>query len=238
MSDEDKAVEASYREIVGSLMWVANQTRPNIANAIRAAARLLHDPGEVHVKAARKIIKYLSGTTYLNLTFRKDSKLQDVQLEYDLETYVDSAYAHKADDRRLVSGAAVCCGVSLVSWFSRTQKSFTLSTTEAEYVVKADRVKESLHVRGLVVFLMPNLGSPSIGVFEDNKGATDFAETLSAHRTLRTSMQGTIFCVSWCGREIDRFKYPRTEDQREDILTKAIGKESFEKRCQFILGIQ
>ena len=90
MSDEDKAVEASYREIVGSLMWVANQTRPNIANAIRAAARLLHDPGEVHVKAARKIIEYVSATAHLGLTFRKDSQLEDVQLEYDLETYVDA----------------------------------------------------------------------------------------------------------------------------------------------------
>ena len=64
--------------------------------------------------------KCLSATAHLGLTFRKDSKLEDVQLEYDLETYVDADYAHKADDGRSVSGVPVCRGGTLVSWFSRT----------------------------------------------------------------------------------------------------------------------
>ena len=92
------------------LKWITNQTRPDIANAVRAVARFSHDPKEVHVKAARKIIEYLSATAHLGLTFRKDSKLEDVQLEYDLQTCVDADYAHKADDRRSVSGVAICCG--------------------------------------------------------------------------------------------------------------------------------
>ena len=37
----------------------------------------------------------------------------------------------------------------------------------------ADGVKDELYVRGVLVLLMPSLGSPSIGVFERNKGATD-----------------------------------------------------------------
>ena len=86
VSDEDPTVGASYREMVGSLMWIANQTRPDIAIAVRAVARFSHDPKEVHVKAARKIIEHLGATVHLGLTFRKDSKPEDVQLEYDLET--------------------------------------------------------------------------------------------------------------------------------------------------------
>ena len=99
-------------------------------------------------------------------------------MEYDLETYVDADYAHRADDRRSVSGVAVRCGGTLVSRFSRTQKCVTLSTTEAECVAIADGVKESLYVRGAFVFLMPSLGSPSIGVLEDNKGAMGLALSL------------------------------------------------------------
>ena len=104
---------------------------------MRAVARFSHDPKEVHVKAARKIIEYLRATAHLGLTLRKDSKLEDVQLEYDWETYVEADYAYKADDRRSVSGVAVCCRGTLVAWFSRTQKCVTLSTTEAEYVAMA-----------------------------------------------------------------------------------------------------
>ena len=108
------------------------------------------------MKAARKFLEYLRAAAHhLGLTFRRENMLEDVQLEYDLETYVDADYAHRAEDRRSVSSVAVCCADMLVSWLSRTQKCVTLSTTEAEYVAMADGVKEALYVRGGLVFLMP-----------------------------------------------------------------------------------
>ena len=110
------------------------------------------------------ILEYLNATSGLGLTFRKDSDLGSVQLGIDLETYVDADYAHKAEDRRSVSGVAVSCGGVLVYWFSRTQKCVTLSTTEAEYIAIADGAKEALHVRGILAFLMPSVGSMGIGV--------------------------------------------------------------------------
>ena len=51
-----------FREIVGCLMWIANQTRPDIVNAVRAIARFLHDPKEAHYRAAHKILGYLKST--------------------------------------------------------------------------------------------------------------------------------------------------------------------------------
>ena len=80
MSDEEPAVDANFREIVGSLVWKANQMRPDIYSAGRAIARFSHDPKEIHVKAARKVPEYLSATAHLGLTFRKQRKLEDVQL--------------------------------------------------------------------------------------------------------------------------------------------------------------
>ena len=233
VSDEDPAVDAIYREMVGSLMWIVNQTRPDIANAVRAVARFSHDPKEINDKAARKIIKYLSATAHLGLTFRKDSKLEEVQLDYDLKTYVDVDYAHKADDRRWVSGVAVCCGGTRVSWFSRTQECVILSTTEAEYVAMSDGVKEALYVRGVLVFLMPSLGSPRIGVFEDNKGAIDLAKNpLSSSNSKHIDVR-YHFLRELVGTGGLSVKYLRTDDQHANILTKAIGKERFEKTAIF-----
>ena len=57
MSGEEPAVDVNFREIVGSLMWIANQTTPETSNAVRAIARFSHDPKEVHAKAARKIFE-------------------------------------------------------------------------------------------------------------------------------------------------------------------------------------
>ena len=118
-----------------------------------------------------------------------------VQLECDLETYVDADYAYKEEDRRSFSGMAVSCGGALVSWFSKTQTCATLFTTEAEYVAMADKVKEALYVRGILAFLMPSLGSMSIGVYEDSKGAIDLARNpLSSSNSKQI---GTIYSGRW-----------------------------------------
>ena len=43
LMEGEGAGEVPFREVVGSLMWIANQTRPDISNAVRAVARHSHD---------------------------------------------------------------------------------------------------------------------------------------------------------------------------------------------------
>ena len=68
--DEKTVVDAPFREIVGSLTWIANQTRPDIANAVGAIAWFSHDPKSIRYEAAQKILEYLNVTSDLGLTFR------------------------------------------------------------------------------------------------------------------------------------------------------------------------
>ncbi|CAB1106904.1 unnamed protein product [Ectocarpus sp. CCAP 1310/34] len=63
-----------------------------------------------------------------------------------------------------------------LSWFSRTQKCVTLSTTEAEYVALGDEVKEILLLRQIWRFMLPQVDMPCIPVFEDNQGAIQLAQ--------------------------------------------------------------
>ena len=46
-----------FRELVGSLMWLATQTRPDISNAVRAVARYCSAPKYVHWKEAMGILR-------------------------------------------------------------------------------------------------------------------------------------------------------------------------------------
>ena len=45
---DEPDVEESFRSLVGHVMWLANQTRPDILNAVRAVARHLHAPKRLH----------------------------------------------------------------------------------------------------------------------------------------------------------------------------------------------
>ncbi|CAB1113161.1 unnamed protein product [Ectocarpus sp. CCAP 1310/34] len=90
--------------------------------------------------------------------------------------FADADFASKAADRRSVSGGIVTCGGGAVSWFSRTQRCVTISTTEAEYVALGDVVKEILFLRQIWRFMLPQVGMPCIPVFEDNQGAIQLAQ--------------------------------------------------------------
>ena len=149
-------------------MWLANQTRPDIGNAVRAVARYTNSPREIHWKTAVGILGYAFFTSDFGISFQRGSGLQ-------LVAYADADYASKAADRRSVSGGAVMCAGACVCWFSRIQQCVTLSTTEAEHVALADTIKEVIFLRYVWRFISPGLGSACITVFEDNKGVRHLA---------------------------------------------------------------
>ena len=60
-----------FRELVGSLMWPANQARPDISNAVRAVAKFAHAPKLKHLEAAREILEYLKVTSSYGITFQQ-----------------------------------------------------------------------------------------------------------------------------------------------------------------------
>ncbi|CAB1102304.1 unnamed protein product [Ectocarpus sp. CCAP 1310/34] len=117
------------------------------------------------------------------------------------------------------------CGC--VTWFSRTQKCVTLSTTEAEYVAIADVLNEVLFLRQLWRFMLPDAGMPCIPVFEGNQGAIQIAHnpivnSNSKHIDVRHHyIRGLVE-----RKEISMTHVP-TQFQHADFLTKAISKESF-----------
>ena len=92
-----------YKETVGGLMWLVVMSRPDITNAVRAVSRHSNSPAERHWKAVLQIIRYLSGTKDLSLTFERGSGLE-------ISVFADANYAEKANDRRSVSGVAVTVG--------------------------------------------------------------------------------------------------------------------------------
>ena len=74
----------------------------------------------------------------------------------NLEGYVTSDYASKATDMRSVPRSVVMCAGACVLFFSRTQKNVTLSSTEAEYVEMADKIKKAFFLRYLWSFIYPD----------------------------------------------------------------------------------
>lgn len=232
--DEDEMTENwPFRELVGSLMWLATSTRPDISNAVRAVARYCSAPKALHWRTALGILAYVKGTSGYGVTFQRGTVNG-----LALQVFADADYGSKATDRRSVSGGLIMCGGACVSWFSRTQKCVTLSTTEAEYVAMGEAVKELLFLRQVWHFMLPSLGTPCVTVFEDNQGALQLAQNPVTnsnskhidirHHFLRELVSGGAISVT----------HVPSAYQHADVLTKALGVEAFEFHRDYILNMR
>lgn len=99
---KSNVVEASekqtypFRELIGSLMYLAVATRPDISFAVNYLSQFNNSNGEEHWTAAKRILRYLRGTSKLRLKYQKNSK--------ELQGFVDSDWAGCLEDRRSYTG--------------------------------------------------------------------------------------------------------------------------------------
>ncbi|CAB1107872.1 unnamed protein product [Ectocarpus sp. CCAP 1310/34] len=151
--------------------------------------------------------------------------------------YADADFASKAADRRSISGGIVTCGGGVVSWFSRTQKCVTLSTTEAEYVALGDVVKEILFLRQVWRFMFPKVSMPCIPVFEDNQGAIQRAQNpISNSNSKHIDVRHHFLRELVERKEISVIHVP-SPYQRADFLTKSLPKDAFESHRDFVMNL-
>lgn len=153
-----------YKELVGSLNYICTMTRPDIATAVGVLCRFAANPGEQHWNAAKRVLRYLSGTRTFGLKYRKSNDGRD-----DLVGYSDSDWAGDPETRRSTSGFVFIMANGPVSWKSKRQRVVSTSSVEAEYVALYGAVREAAWMRTLLCELgfAPAKATP---IFEDNNG--------------------------------------------------------------------
>ena len=115
-----------YRGIIGSLLYLT-ASRPDILFSVCMCVRFQSNPKESHIIIAKRIIRYLKGTSNLGLWYSKDSSL-------NLVGYSDADYGGCKIDKKSTSGTCQFLGSNLISWHSKKQSSVALSIIEIEYV--------------------------------------------------------------------------------------------------------
>ncbi|XP_016901892.1 secreted RxLR effector protein 161-like [Cucumis melo] len=113
-----------YKQIVGSLMYLT-ATRPDSMHHISIISIYLEFPAEMQLLAAKRIFRYLQGTSEYGLFYKKGEKSS-------LVDFTDSDYAGDLGDRKSTSGYVFMTSSSAISWYSKKQPIVTLSTTKVE----------------------------------------------------------------------------------------------------------
>ena len=221
--------DKEYMALVGSLLYAAMITRPDIGYAVQALSRHLQSTGPEHVTAAKRVLRYLKGTRTLGIVYSPD---QEQDLCY--VGYSDADWGGDPDTRRSTSAYLFMASGGAISWSSRLQQTVALSSTEAEYMALCEAVKEAIHIRKLFQDLGCNKG-PSI-IYEDNQGSIALSENPVHHkRTKHIDIKYHFVREKVDNKEVI-LKYIPTEHQLADLLTKALPNQRMSILRKRVLG--
>jgi len=118
--------QTKFRGLIGSLLYLT-ASRPGIIFVVCMCVRFQANPKESHFNAAKRILKYLKGTTNVGLWYPNEATL-------NLKGYSDSDFVGCKLDRKSISGTCHLLGASLISWNSKKQACVALSTAKVEYI--------------------------------------------------------------------------------------------------------
>jgi hypothetical protein len=183
-------------------------------------ARFQANPKEVHLRAVKKIMRYLVYTPKFGLWYPKGST-------FDLIGYSDTDYAGCKIDRKSTSETCQFLGRSLVSWASKKQNSVALSTAEAEYVVTGHCCAQLLWMRQTLRDDGYKLSK--VPLLCDNESAIRMANNPVEHsRTKHIDIQYHFLRDHQQKGDIE-IAYVNTHNQLADIFTKPLDEKTFSK---------
>ena len=223
MKNDDalKANATDYRSLIGCLLYLC-ATRPDIMYVASLLSRFMHSPSENHMKAAKRILRYLRGTLDYGLLYSKAES-------FELRGFSDSDWAGSCDDMKSTSGYVFNLGSAIFSWCSKKQETVAQSSAEAEYIAAAAAVNQALWLKRLLLELKqwPSEQENTVKLMVDSLSAISIAKNPVCHsRTKHFKIKFHFIREMQEEGEID-LVHCSTELQLADIMTKALPKAKF-----------
>ncbi|XP_030449874.2 uncharacterized mitochondrial protein AtMg00810-like [Syzygium oleosum] len=131
----EPADERVYRSLIGCLMYLTT-TRPDIMFTVSVLSRFLNCASELHMVAAKRVLRYLKGTLSYGNKFCKIQK-------FKLQGYYDSDWAGSVDDMRSTSGYCFTFGSACFSWCSK-KREIVAQSTAGEFIAALTHCESSI----------------------------------------------------------------------------------------------
>jgi Reverse transcriptase (RNA-dependent DNA polymerase) len=228
--DELKPYEnrATNREIhlfqkkIGSLLYAAVTTRPDIAFATSRLSRFLTNPSPQHHAAADRVLLYLKRYRNLGLQFGGGDNFVVAS---------DASFADNTIDRKSSQAYAMQLFNGLIGWRANKQDTVTTSTTEAELLALSQASKEGLYIGRLLQELTVNLDNQRIQIKCDNIQTIRLVNEEITR--LQTKLRHVDIHNHWLRQEVSRgrinVEYTESQNMIADGLTKALPAEQFHR---------
>ena len=259
----NKAEHETYQQLVGSVNYLACYTRPDISFAVNALSRQLVRPTTNAMAAAKTLLRYLKTTRHYRIFFPKTASGRDYTKHLTLEVYTDADFANskaiypvqklgtldknlyteangvtipkdpRTIPRKSVTGMIALLNGSPISWASKQQPIIATSTQMAEYIAGFEGGKEAYWLRNL----MKSLGywdKRAIPLYIDNQAAIQLCKNPVLHKATKHIDIMYHKLREWASTKVVDLSYCSSSEQRADMLTKPLTRQTIEETCRII----
>jgi hypothetical protein len=243
-------------------MYLASNTRPDIAYAVHQSDRYSHGTRDSHALAVKRILRYLKVTSDKGIMFKPNkSNKNDRHVDSDFAGLFGVEDGLKPICAKSRTGYVIkFCDVPIL-WVSKMQTKIALSTLEAEYIALSQSMRDLIPVRGvlkeimLVVFykrFTPECtthskafqdGTPSKDeiipqseVFEDNMACMKFAQMQKLYKHTKHLAAPLHW---WRSKLINLeiiIRSVKSANQLSDQFSKGLGRDLFEQHRKALMG--
>lgn len=199
-------------------------THSEISHIATQLSRFVSNPGPLHFNAATRVLIYLNGKREQGLRFEPNPTMP-------LHVYVDSSW----EVRFSCSGAYYFFMGCPFHWFSKMQRSVSLSSAEAEFFGCMLALKDTLWIRQLLI---------DLGVFEpgptpiwcDSKSAVSLAFDPVAFKNTKHILRAAEFLRDHVSRGSVTVSHIKGSTMIADILTKGQSRPVFLQLIRLLHG--
>ena len=209
---EKCAVNIPYQRLIGSLMYLAVMTRPDLSYCLSYLSQFNNCYNEEHFNYAKRVLKYLQKTKHYCLSYSKNN--------VHLMGFVDADWASDSLDRKSYTGFCFVLNGSVISWQSKKQKTVSLSSTEAEYVALSEASREAVYLRNLMYEITGK--QQVIKLKCDNQSALKLATSHHAHTRSKHIDVRYHYVRDAVKNKLISIDYISTQEMPADLLTKGL----------------
>ncbi|XP_052129813.1 uncharacterized protein LOC127750998 [Frankliniella occidentalis] len=217
----------SNKEMIGSLLNLSENTRPDLSYVVSKLAQKCQSPTEDDVNDVKHVLRYLVSTGKYNLTYSKSG--------LPIKVFCDSDFAGDPTDRK-----SRCCYVAMlanspISWYSKKHNCVALSTVEAEFIAMCEVTREVVWLKRLLSELGQSryVQSPCT-IFCDNQGAINKTKEVDqnvSERNKHIDIQ-YFYCKDMQVKGFVKFVYVPSFNNIADIFTKPLNGPKTKYFCE------
>jgi hypothetical protein len=227
---EGACIDYPYSCHIGSVLYAALVTCPDIAYAVQHLSQFNSNPGPTHIAGIKTLFRYLKGMSALGITYNGNE-----EHEHPIG-YSDTDWAQNILDRKSISSQVFIFASAAVSWVSKKQPVTAISSMEAEYLALSFSVRHALWPR----MLFNELGFPSkvpTMILTDNLATIALAKDPQYHAWSKHIDIWHHFIWEQIELKTVEIQHVPSENNLANLLTKALVQPWFECPRDKVMGI-